>query len=108
MPVIYFDEHYYLAMETDLVNYPTNQAKGQFYKIKTDFPGGWTWTSDQPSWLSMNPYNNGTSDGANISVEINQGNPVPRYGILTITAGKIRARIKVYQGYGTNPLPIIP
>ncbi|EFK59257.1 FimB/Mfa2 family fimbrial subunit [Sphingobacterium spiritivorum] len=108
MPIIYFDEHYYLAMETDLVNYPTNQAKGQFYKIKTDFPGGWTWTSDQPSWLSMNPYNNGTSDGANISVEINQGNPVPRHGILTITAGKIRARIKVYQGYGTNPLPIIP
>ncbi|MGJ1265557.1 FimB/Mfa2 family fimbrial subunit [Sphingobacterium spiritivorum] len=105
MPIVYFDEHYYLALETDLVNYITDQAGGQFYKLKTDFPGGWTWTSDQPSWLSMNPYN----DGANIIVLINPGTPAtPRHGTLTITAGKIRARIKVYQGYGSNPLPNIP
>ncbi|MGJ1365205.1 FimB/Mfa2 family fimbrial subunit [Sphingobacterium spiritivorum] len=105
MPIVYFDEHYYLALETDLVNYITDQGGGQFYKIITDAPGGWTWISSDPSWLSMNPYN----DGANITVMINQGNPAtPRHGTLTITAGKIRARIKVYQGYGTNPLPNIP
>ncbi|QQS97091.1 FimB/Mfa2 family fimbrial subunit [Sphingobacterium spiritivorum] len=109
MPVIYFDEHYYLAMQTDLVNFMTSQGTGQFYKIKTDFPGGWTWESDQPSWLSMNPHINGGNEGANIIVGLLPGiGDNPRHGILTITAGKIRARIKVYQGYGTNPLPDIP
>ncbi|WP_293913666.1 MULTISPECIES: FimB/Mfa2 family fimbrial subunit [unclassified Sphingobacterium] len=107
LPVIYFDEHYYLAMQTDLVNYPTDQGGGDAYKIKTDFPGGWTWISDRP-WLSVHPYNDG-SDRANITVLINPSNPQsPRSGTVTIIAGKIRGKIKVYQGYGTNPLPDIP
>ncbi|MGJ1195382.1 BACON domain-containing protein [Sphingobacterium spiritivorum] len=94
MPVVYFDEHYYLAMQTDLVIYPSHEAKSDHYKIKTDHPGGWTYTSDSP-WLTMSPNN----DGANIIVTINTGTPpVAREGILTITAGKIRAKIKVVQG----------
>ncbi|QQT24249.1 fimbrial protein [Sphingobacterium spiritivorum] len=104
LPIIYFDEHYYLGLQTDLITY-THSATGQPYKIKTNVPGGWQWTSDQP-WILVTP-NIGT-DNANISVLINEGNPIPRYGTVTIIAGKIRAKIKVYQGYGTNPLPDIP
>lgn len=99
MPIVYFDEHYYLAMQTDLVVYPTNESRSEYYKIYTNYPGGFTYTSDS-SWLTFNPY----SEGGNVIASINAGGP--RVGTITITAGKIRANIKVYQGWGSQPLPL--
>ncbi len=99
MPIVYFDEHYYLAMQTDLVVYPTNESRGEYYKIYTNYPGGYTYTSDS-SWLTFNPYN----EGGNVIAIANTGGP--RVGTITITAGKIRANIKVYQGWGSQPLPL--
>ncbi len=102
VPVVYFDEHYYLAMQTDLVVYPTDVLQDQTYKIDTNAPGGWNAISNE-NWIIVSKVTNGIKMivlGGNLSS--------PRHGTVTVTAGKIRTRIKVYQGYGSSPLPYIP
>jgi len=103
MPVVYFDEHYYLAMQTDLVVYPTDAFQNQTYKITTDAPGGWNALSNR-DWILVSK----VADGIQMIVLDSSLSGVPRNGTVTVTAGKIRTRIKVYQGYGSSPLPYIP
>ncbi|SUJ06434.1 Major fimbrial subunit protein (FimA) [Sphingobacterium spiritivorum] len=102
MPIVYFDEHYYLALQTELLIYPTLEARSEPYKIYTNFPSGWTYTSDSP-WLTVSP--NGANT-AYINIAANTGTPpTTREGILTISAGKIRAKIKVVQGASQSISP---
>lgn len=98
---IVYNGQYMLGVEEDNVLLDWPASTGNTITVVTDYPGGWTATTDV-SWITLTSVPGSSGASLVYDVDRNLEEKLRRTGKITVTAGTLVQEIEVTQYLGSN------